>query len=245
MPGPQSASPLRYATLLCLGGFMAWSSAVSAQVTAPSSSNTTLPPTQQFELIAIHSSKIPIDPLTASASAAGLVLTGRLIASNSAQDATENLKDGDITFISCDPESYTGFLAAADTIKAAVSKKVKAIILYSATAIQCSFNDTNGFTYDSIYTTIAPIALRTVQESQSDSAKIMLRSTADSNSSSSSDGFTKSPTTAVAMIILYSITGIITALFLVIILVGAIRAHRHPERYGPRHVIGRQRQSRA
>ena len=54
-----------------------------------------------------------------------------------------------------------------------------------------------------------------------------------------------SPTTAVAMIILYSITGVITALFLLIIIVGAIRAHRHPERYGPRRVIGRPRQSRA
>ena len=55
----------------------------------------------------------------------------------------------------------------------------------------------------------------------------------------------KSPTTAVAMIILYSITGIITALFLIIIIVGAIRAHRHPERYGPRNIVGRPRQSRA
>ncbi|KAJ4377691.1 hypothetical protein N0V83_000520 [Neocucurbitaria cava] len=54
-----------------------------------------------------------------------------------------------------------------------------------------------------------------------------------------------SPSTAVAMIILYSITGIITALFLVIIITGAIRAHRHPERYGPRDVLGRPRQSRA
>lgn len=54
-----------------------------------------------------------------------------------------------------------------------------------------------------------------------------------------------SPSTAVAMIILYSITGIITALFLVIIVTGAIRAHRHPERYGPRNVLGRPRQSRA
>lgn len=54
------------------------------------------------------------------------------------------------------------------------------------------------------------------------------------------------PTTAVAMSILYSITGIITLLFLVIIATGAIRAHRHPERYGPRtgHT-GRPRQSRA
>jgi len=54
-----------------------------------------------------------------------------------------------------------------------------------------------------------------------------------------------SPSTAVAMIILYSITGIITALFLVIIITGAVRAHRHPERYGPQAVLGLPRQSRA
>ncbi|KAK4941285.1 hypothetical protein LTR66_012274 [Elasticomyces elasticus] len=54
-----------------------------------------------------------------------------------------------------------------------------------------------------------------------------------------------SPSTAVAMIILYSITGVITALFLIIIITGAVRAHRHPERYGPRNIMGRPRQSRA
>jgi len=54
-----------------------------------------------------------------------------------------------------------------------------------------------------------------------------------------------SPSTAVAMIILYSITGVITALFLIIIITGAFRAHRHPERYGPRNIAGRSRQSRA
>lgn len=54
-----------------------------------------------------------------------------------------------------------------------------------------------------------------------------------------------SPSTAVAMIILYSITGVITALFLVIIITGAVRAHRHPDRYGPRDVMGQPRQSRA
>ena len=47
------------------------------------------------------------------------------------------------------------------------------------------------------------------------------------------------------MIILYSITGIITVLFLAIIITGAVRAHRHPERYGPRYARGRPRQSRA
>lgn len=51
---------------------------------------------------------------------------------------------------------------------------------------------------------------------------------------------------AVAMSILYSITGIITVLFLVIIGTGAVRAHRYPERYGPRNGLGgRPRQSRA
>jgi hypothetical protein len=51
---------------------------------------------------------------------------------------------------------------------------------------------------------------------------------------------------AVAMSILYSITGIITLLFIIIIATGAIRAHRYPERYGPRRGLGgRPRQSRA
>lgn len=51
---------------------------------------------------------------------------------------------------------------------------------------------------------------------------------------------------AVAMSILYSITGLITLLFLIIIATGAIRAHRYPERYGPRAGLGgRPRQSRA
>ncbi|KDE09472.1 hypothetical protein MVLG_00374 [Microbotryum lychnidis-dioicae p1A1 Lamole] len=40
--------------------------------------------------------------------------------------------------------------------------------------------------------------------------------------------------TSLAMIILYAITGIVTFMFFVVILSGAIRAIRHPERYGPR-----------
>ena len=77
-------------------------------------------------------------------------------------------------------------------------------------------------------------------------ARLRVNQTTVSGSNTSSGNILgRSPTTAVAMIILYSITGIITALFLVIIVVGAVRAHRHPERYGPRHVVGRPRQSRA
>ncbi|KZT72240.1 hypothetical protein DAEQUDRAFT_763345 [Daedalea quercina L-15889] len=43
-----------------------------------------------------------------------------------------------------------------------------------------------------------------------------------------------SANTSLAMIILYAITGCVSALFCVVIVSGAIRAIRHPERYGPR-----------
>ncbi|OCH95110.1 hypothetical protein OBBRIDRAFT_768211 [Obba rivulosa] len=42
------------------------------------------------------------------------------------------------------------------------------------------------------------------------------------------------PNTSLAMIILYAITGCVSALFCVVIVSGAVRAIRHPERYGPR-----------
>ncbi|KAK2463261.1 hypothetical protein APHAL10511_004916 [Amanita phalloides] len=53
----------------------------------------------------------------------------------------------------------------------------------------------------------------------------------------SSNG-TSSPSTALAMIVLYAITGCVSALFCVVIVSGAIRAIRHPERYGPRARFG-------
>ncbi|KAK8194257.1 hypothetical protein M8818_007445 [Zalaria obscura] len=81
--------------------------------------------------------------------------------------------------------------------------------------------------------------------SSSTSSSSNTPSSSPSGDSSSSEPLGPSPSTAVAMIILYSITGIITGLFLVIIITGAVRAHRHPERYGPRNILGRPRQSRA
>ncbi|KIJ67796.1 hypothetical protein HYDPIDRAFT_107293 [Hydnomerulius pinastri MD-312] len=54
----------------------------------------------------------------------------------------------------------------------------------------------------------------------------------DSGASTTSSGGSKE--TGLAMIILYAITGCVSALFCVVIVSGAIRAIRHPERYGPR-----------
>ncbi|KAG9103469.1 hypothetical protein FRC06_010577 [Ceratobasidium sp. 370] len=51
------------------------------------------------------------------------------------------------------------------------------------------------------------------------------------NSDNNNDG---KPNTGLAMIVLYAITGCVSVLFCVVILSGAIRAIRHPERYGPR-----------
>ncbi|KAG1752952.1 hypothetical protein EDB19DRAFT_1627788 [Suillus lakei] len=65
------------------------------------------------------------------------------------------------------------------------------------------------------------------------------------NSTGTSNGSTSSTTdqgskkeTGLAMIILYAITGCVSALFCIVIISGAIRAIRHPERYGPRIANG-------
>ena len=55
-----------------------------------------------------------------------------------------------------------------------------------------------------------------------------------STQSGSTTGGSGTANTGLAMIILYAITGCVILLFLVVITSGAIRAMRHPERYGPR-----------
>ncbi|GAM90538.1 hypothetical protein ANO11243_085820 [Dothideomycetidae sp. 11243] len=69
--------------------------------------------------------------------------------------------------------------------------------------------------------------------------------TNSTNSSITSD-YGPSLNTQIAMIVLYTVTGLVSALFLLVIALGAIRAHRHPERYGPRAARrGRAPQTRA
>ncbi|KAF9462408.1 hypothetical protein BDZ94DRAFT_1261297 [Collybia nuda] len=65
------------------------------------------------------------------------------------------------------------------------------------------------------------------------------------NSNPSTQPSSSSPNTALAMIILYAITGCVSALFCVVIVSGAIRAIRNPERYGPRRNGNGSGQSRA
>lgn len=148
---------------------------------------------------------------------------------------------------------------AASTVNIAANNRPAAILLYSTQSSHCFLSSQGSFASSPLYTmsdgnasfTLAN-SLKThgpVQGSTSitlDQSSVQQNGTdASGNNNPNSNVLGPSPTTAVAMIILYSITGIITALFLIIIITGAVRAHRHPERYGPRNVLGRPRQSRA
>jgi hypothetical protein len=165
--------------------------------------------------------------------------------------------DGEqFAYLSCDPEAYTGVLDASEVFRITVnSPRANIVILYSQTSDHCVATGLTGFpTINGILTTTdsmlaSNLANMSLTSESQGTATILPDLNSYTNSSHGSwngnGNLGQSPTTAVAMIILYSITGIITALFVVIIVTGAVRAHRNPERYGPRNVVGRGRQSRA
>lgn len=164
-----------------------------------------------------------------------------------------NLTSLDIAYISCDGDEDGSNITPSTVVQNAGAIKPKAIILYSQHANEC--NLTGQSSYSTIYsmTSVSDaqglINTLSLYPTSTDelSAMIASNTTSGAGASPSQDpGNGPAPTTAVAMSILYSITGIITLLFLIIIATGAVRAHRHPERYGPRNgYAGRPRQSRA
>jgi hypothetical protein len=166
------------------------------------------------------------------------------------------LTSRDIALINCDPDG--GNIDSSTVIGAAcmISPPVQAIVLYSLSSSSC--NLTQSYNYTTIFTMTNQkdsADLQSTAELYPPSTNILDASIGPNNATNSngnqnpagtSNDGGPAPTTAVAMSILYSITGIITLLFLIIIATGALRAHRHPERYGPRTgVTGRPRQSRA
>ncbi|KAJ5938661.1 hypothetical protein N7466_001795 [Penicillium verhagenii] len=158
-----------------------------------------------------------------------------------------------IACIPCDSSDYPGPFKADRTVDTVDSESNPpgAIILYSSSASHCNLTtDDAAESYSHIFTIINLQSSTVLQDafgSNNTTATITSMSSVmsgvDTGSTTTQGTSGNSPNTA--MIILYSITGIITALFLGIIITGAVRAHRHPERYGPRRVAGRPRQSRA
>ena len=171
-----------------------------------------------------------------------------------------NLSSSEIAYISCNPHDYTGFDTVQSVFETAYKQgNISGVILYSTADDYCKIGATSdqdmlqAFSVLSMTNHTASASLRDAIDDLRVSLKYFVRVESRGGDSNNSGGnvfqqsnpLGPSPSTAVAMIILYSITGIITALFLVIIVTGAIRAHRHPDRYGPRDVLGRPRQSRA
>lgn len=177
------------------------------------------------------------------------------------------LGEADIAYASCRDSTYRGSLTAAQAVSDIAAFEPAAIVLFDTESQYCAYDASadESLSGSKLYTVLwsrraSTLERRVRRRPRYAQAEIvmdannstLLSSSGTSGSSPSGSSTTNnnilgtSPTTAVAMIILYSITGVITALFLVIIVTGAVRAHRHPERYGPRAGgNGRPRQSRA
>ncbi|KAI1083903.1 hypothetical protein F5B20DRAFT_357301 [Whalleya microplaca] len=153
----------------------------------------------------------------------------------------------DIAYMSCDSNADQSYISPNDILNAVMGKVPKAILLYSTTGSCCSLGGSN-LPFHSVWTmTDAESALQT-RNMSSESTGTLIATISDNSTATEPDNTDTQGgnNSAVAMSILYSITGLITLLFLIIIATGAIRAHRHPERYGPRASYGgRPRQSRA
>lgn len=153
-----------------------------------------------------------------------------------------------IAYLSCDTTDGSGFINPDMMLGTLMENKPKAIVLYSTVGNWCSL--AGDLSYYSIFTMAdagdASQALHILNgTNEVDVIKVTItgNATTDGQASGNGGGGNNS---AVAMSILYSITGLITLLFLIIIASGAVRAHRYPERYGPRSAFnGRPRQSRA
>jgi hypothetical protein len=210
----------------------------------------------------------PVIPLTDAATnqIPPTGLSGEVVQVN--PDNQYNVGSGAVAFISCDTGDYPGNIDQSDVFRSAANRNVTAVLFYSNQADYCRFDGDKG-TYDWVFSMKSRNDTVNVLSAIADASSPLWvtiggpevqQGRGESNGSgddsqgndrgqdSQTDGpLGPNPSTAVAMIILYTITGIITALFLVIIVTGAVRAHRHPERYGPRAVIGmgRPRQSRA
>ena len=262
---------MRYTSLLALSASAVhaiYSRDAIMQVTVPSNDSSDLLPASSSPRFLLNGTEFPDLPVISLAPLGpyaaiprsqfvGVHVERQLINVN--VDNSNSVQDNQIAYISCDPQAYSGYLNASDALSNILNSgsSTVMVILYSEYSNHCNVSNLNiSPEIAGILTTTNPMAATTLANLDlSANSKGSATILPDLNSYTNSSGngnfgdngnlLGPSPTTAVAMIILYSITGIITALFIIIIVTGALRAHRHPERYGPRTVAGRTRQSRA
>lgn len=156
----------------------------------------------------------------------------------------ENVNSGDIALVSCD-SSNSSFLSQDDVIGLIVPKNPHAIVLYSLASAHCEIEDVSQYNQFFTLRNITAETIRMFAAMPSANATIISSAVQDPTGKSE-DTPPRNQTPAVAMSVLYAVTGIVTVLFLFIITTGAWRAHNNPARYGPRTGgTGRPRQSRA
>lgn len=148
---------------------------------------------------------------------------------------------GDVALVSCDPTN-SSFLTQDAVVDLILPKNPGAIVLYSLESAHCGARDVGTFAH---YYTLRDVTADTVRMLASSTASANATIRADT-AGTDTQPTSRNQTPAVAMSVLYAVTGIVTVLFLVIITTGAWRAHNNPARYGPRTgFAGRPRQSRA
>ncbi|KAK8039201.1 ring finger domain protein [Apiospora rasikravindrae] len=192
---------------------------------------------------------VPVSPLTKQAGLNGTLVMSQSFAiqGNLVNVNTKNyleLNDPNlIAYMSCDPNKDTSNITPDDMLNAITSgpTKPKAILLYSVEGMSCSLGKETAYT--SIWTMVSNDEARSARSMVANSGGTMRAAITgnDSQGDVPPNPQGGGNNSAVAMSILYSITGLITLLFLIIIGTGAVRAHRHPERYGPRPMQSRAR----
>ncbi|BFZ61382.1 hypothetical protein YB2330_002447 [Saitoella coloradoensis] len=150
-----------------------------------------------------------------------------------------------VALISCDSDDVVTWINQASSASAAC------MILYSAYSDYCNFTtpipDSVGTAFTTISNRDASMLLYTVQQYTgtffstpvisnithvSSTSTTGVQAAAPTASSNSQANTWQPPTTSVAMVILYVITSMLGILFCFVIVLGARRARRHPERYG-------------
>lgn len=193
---------------------------------------------------------IPNAGTNQSSSNFSLNIDGNMIATDVSNFIKVN-KPNDVAYLSCDNPSSGTFISTNTMLNDLVNANPKAIVLYSLAGTWCSLNFQNPPAFSNILSMADSGEAQNVLSFLNGTANGRVVNVSITGNSTVGDpngnpsGSTGS-SSSVAMSVLYTITGLITLLFLIIIATGAIRAHRYPERYGPRRALGgRPRQSRA
>lgn len=151
----------------------------------------------------------------------------------------------DVAYLSCDEPKDDTNIDPDKILNELMQAAPEAIILYSTSGNWCSLDYTDPISFTNVLSMVdAGEAVQVLDflngTNSGDIVQVSITGNTTQTSHKSGGGSTA------AMSVLYSITGIISLLFIIIITTGAIRAHRYPERYGPRGAFGgRPRQSRA